>query len=109
MDKRKITSKVKRVDEDKVAVSLRLPKSLKDELQAYSDKEGISMNGLIIETMYSLLDDECGTKLRLSVTYLKNRLNTLLIEQEDIDPDPENIYRFKKITQEINEIRNILS
>lgn len=63
MYKKKIISKVKMLDEEKVAVSLRLPVSLKKELQEYSDKENISMNSLIVETMYSLINDECGAEI----------------------------------------------
>jgi len=63
MYKKKIISKVKMLDEEKVAVSLRLPISLKQELQNYSEKENISMNSLIIETMYSLINDECGAEI----------------------------------------------
>lgn len=63
MYKKRIISKVKMLDEEKVAVSLRLPISLKKELQEYSDKEKVSMNTLIIETMYSLINDECGAEI----------------------------------------------
>ena len=72
MNKSKIISKVKMLDEEKVAVSLRLPVSLKKELQTYCDKEKISMNSLIIESMYSFINDECGSEIEQLESKLKS-------------------------------------
>ncbi len=64
MDKNKIIKSVKRQEEEKVAVSLKLPASLKFELQKVAERESISMNSLIVATLHSFIDDDCGKALR---------------------------------------------
>ena len=64
MDKNSIIKFVKRQDEEKVAFSLKLPASLKDQLQEISEKESISMNALIVAALNSFIDDDCGKTIR---------------------------------------------
>ena len=71
MNKDKIIQRTKMLDEEKTPVSLRLPITLKKRLQDKVDNENISMNTLIVETLYSLLDDECGKEIK----YLSEKLN----------------------------------
>lgn len=60
MDKNSIIKSVKRQEEEKVAFSLKLPATLKEQLQTLAEKESISMNALIVASLQSLMDDECG-------------------------------------------------
>lgn len=64
MDKNSIIKSLKRQDEEKVAFSLKIPASLKDDLQTISEKENVSMNGLIVAALQSFIDDDCGNTIR---------------------------------------------
>ncbi|MDP3586849.1 MAG: hypothetical protein Q8R58_02250 [Sulfuricurvum sp.] len=82
MDKNSIIKSVKRQDEEKVAFSLKLPASLKDQLQEISEKESISMNALIVAALNSFIDDDCGVTIR--------KLKSLLMRaKEYVDFDDE--------------------
>ena len=70
MNRNKIVSAVKRQEEEKVGFSLKLPISVKEELQKISEKESISMNSLIVATLQSMIDDECGQQLLIAKTLL---------------------------------------
>ncbi len=94
MYKNKIISKVKMLDEEKVAVSLRLPITLKKELQTYSDKENVSMNSLIIETMHSLINDECGTEIEKINTELDLAHEIIEYFEDMIVLSEEEIYEW---------------
>ncbi|MGE4457578.1 MAG: hypothetical protein AB7E13_11640 [Arcobacteraceae bacterium] len=99
MDRKKIVSRVKNLDEDKVAVSLRLPIWLKNDLQKYSDEENISMNSLIIETMTSLLNDDCGKELRLAKELLSSAMDFIEHQIPD-DQELSFIYSSCSSTEE---------
>ncbi len=75
MDKKKIIQSVKRQDEEKIGFSLKMPVSMKGGLQDISEKDSISMNALIVATLQSFIDDDCGNELR----YAKK----LLVEAND--------------------------
>jgi hypothetical protein len=64
MDKNSIIQAVKQQEEEKVGFSLKLPAGLKDELQKIASDESISMNALIVATLQSLVNDECGKSLK---------------------------------------------
>ena len=55
MNRNKIVSAVKRQEEEKVGFSLKLPISVKEELQKISEKESISMNSFKIWGQYTKL------------------------------------------------------
>jgi len=66
MDKSNIIKSLKGQDEEKVGFSLKLPKSLKEELHSLCEKESVSMNALIVATLQSLVNDECGKSLKMA-------------------------------------------
>ncbi|MDD5156865.1 hypothetical protein [Sulfurimonas sp.] len=60
MDKLKIIESVKKNSADKTAFSLKLPSSLKDDIQKICIKESISMNSLIVAVLSDFVkDDDC--------------------------------------------------
>lgn len=108
MDKNSIIKSVKRQDEEKVAFSLKLPASLKDQLQEISDKASISMNGLIVASLQSFVDDDCGETIK--------KLKSLLMSaQKYVDFDDESAYEHitsKEDHQEFNrrlDLRNAIN
>ncbi|WP_310442353.1 hypothetical protein [Sulfurimonas sp.] len=111
MDKNKIIKSVKRQEEEKVAVSLKLPASLKEQLQSIGEKESISMNSLIIATLQSFVDDECGKQLRSAKVLLNDLYGRVLNEIENIKGyglDPDNIEYYNAqidLKHQIEEIR----
>ncbi len=64
MDKNNIIRSLKGLDDEKVGFSLKLPVSLKNELQELCEKENISMNGLIVATVQSFINDDCGQQIK---------------------------------------------
>lgn len=64
MNKRQIISNAKKEDEEKVGFSLKIPKSLKEQLQSLAETESVSMNALIVATLESLINDDCGKELK---------------------------------------------
>lgn len=92
MNKNKIVASVKRQEEEKVGFSLKLPVSLKEQFQTLAEKESISMNALIVATLQSLIDDDCGKQL----TIAKNIIGDY---QKKIDADLE-YYNYNNITCE---------
>lgn len=83
MDKNKIIKSVKRQEEEKVAVSLKLPASLKEQLQKLGEKESISMNSLIVAVLQSFVDDECGKQWRAAKVLL-NELHSKILYDIDV-------------------------
>ena len=81
MDKSNIIKSLKGQDEEKVGFSLKLPKSLKEELHSLCEKESVSMNALIVATLQSLVNDECGKSLKLAkgilLDFRTSTVNTL--------------------------------
>ena len=63
MDRSRIIKSAKQ-DDEKVGFSLKLPSRLKDELQNLSKEESVSMNALIVATLESLINDDCGKELK---------------------------------------------
>ena len=111
MDKNRIITAVKRQEEEKVAVSLKLPKSLKEQIQVLADSENISMNSLIVATLHSMIDDDCGKRLATSNTILSNMLPLLQKNITDIDNeglDEDNIQEYLSYTSQIDQIRNAI-
>lgn len=99
MDKSKIIKAVKRQEEEKVAVSLKLPASLKEQLQTVGEKESISMNSLIVATLQSFIDDDCGKELREAKGLLTELYGRILHDIEGIEyhgVDPDNAIRYTK-------------
>lgn len=77
MNKNKIIQSVKRQEEEKVAVSLKLPMSLKEQIQELAEKESISMNSLIVATLQSMIDDDCGKLMAQAEPILREYANQL--------------------------------
>jgi hypothetical protein len=57
LDSLKIISSLKTQNENKVAVSLKLPESVKSKLLLICDNESISMNSLIVAAVEALILD----------------------------------------------------
>jgi hypothetical protein len=113
MDKNKIIKSVKRQEEEKVAVSLKLPASLKEQLQMLGEKESISMNSLIVATLHSLIDDDCGKELREAKSLLLDLYGRVLNDIEGIENygiDPDNAVYYSKqlgLKKQIEELRGV--
>ena len=109
MNKNKIIQSVKRQEEEKVGFSLKLPASLKNQLQKVAETESISMNALIVATLQSMIDDECGKELAISIDLLsgyKKNLRTWMNDlkthglDEDTGPEYEEmLLKYKQIEQ----------
>lgn len=111
MDKNKIIKSVKRQEEEKVAVSLKLPATLKVELQKLAEKESISMNSLIVATLHSLIDDDCGKELREAKGLLLDLYGRVIHDIEGIEThglDADNAAYYTKalsMKKQIEELR----
>lgn len=119
MDKNSIIKSVKRQEEEKVAVSLKLPASLKDQLQAIAEKESISMNSLIVAVIQSFLDDDCGIKIKqmednfkakgaLVQNWLESYLNQLDVQLGYPVTDPDDFANHEFVKIEIHNINTYL-
>ena len=111
MNRNKIVSTVKRQEEEKVGFSLKLPISVKEELQKISEKESISMNSLIVATLQSMIDDECGQQLLIAKTLLTEYRLKVAKEIEDIDyigVDGNNVEYYQKILDTKKQINDFL-
>ena len=111
MNRNKIVSAVKRQEEEKVGFSLKLPISVKEELQKISEKESISMNSLIVATLQSMIDDECGQQLLIAKTLLTEYRLKVAKEIEDIDyigVDGNNVEYYQKILDTKKQINDFL-
>jgi hypothetical protein len=111
MNRNKIVSAVKRQEEEKVGFSLKLPISVKEELQKISEKENISMNSLIVATLQSMIDDECGQQLAIARTLLSSYKNRIVqelerYEYEGLDQDSYEYYN--KISFDKRQIDELL-
>lgn len=111
MDKNKIIKSVKRQEEGKVAVSLKLPASLKEQLQKLAEEESISMNSLIVATLHSLIDDDCGKELREAKGLLLEFYGRIISDIEGIEAhgvDADNAVYYSKalgMKKQIEELR----
>ena len=111
MNRNKIVSTVKRQEEEKVGFSLKLPISVKEELQKISEKENISMNSLIVATLQSMIDDECGQQLLIAKTLLTEYRLKVAKEIEDIDYigiDGDNVEYYQKMLDIKKQIHDFL-
>lgn len=111
MNKNKIVSKVKRQEEEKVGFSLKIPASLKDELQRLAESENISMNSLIVTTLQSLIDDDSGKQISIA----KNLLSTckVLVDKEieqidDFGIDGDNVKHYQNMHNVRNNINEFM-
>lgn len=111
MNRNKIVSAVKRQEEEKVGFSLKLPISVKEELQKISEKENISMNSLIVATLQSMIDDECGKQLRIAEIALSNYQPILLKRMEEIrfdGFDEDSVIEYQKLEYSVKQISDFL-
>lgn len=107
MDRSKIISTVKRQEEEKIGFSLKMPISLKEQLQTLAQSESISMNALIVTTLQSMLDDECGKQLAVARTLLsssKEIVQKTITQLEESGLDGENVIEYTKLTKLKTEI-----
>jgi hypothetical protein len=112
MDKNSIIKSVKRQEEEKVAFSLKIPASVKEQLQIISDNESVSMNSLIVATLQSFIDDECGSELRHAKSLLNNVKPFLANNLEDDyerATDPEEFEVLGKKSALLNSITTLLT
>lgn len=112
MDKNSIIKSVKRQEEEKVAVSLKLPASLKDQLQTIAEKESISMNSLIVAVIQSFIDDDCGKKLNEASQWVLQRRDSLNYELarvwDDVPTSPEDIVYKESLEGQLKHIDSFL-
>ncbi|MDK9694213.1 MAG: hypothetical protein OEL19_08220 [Sulfurimonas sp.] len=105
MNRTKIIATVKSQEEDKVPFSLKLPASLKEEIQTLAEKESISMNSLVVATLQSLINDDCGRELDSLSTKL-NLATEIISYVEDfvVVPDEELQQMFSTTGQSASQI-----
>jgi len=112
MDKNNIIKSLKGQDEEKVGFSLKLPKSLKEELHSLCEKESVSMNALIVATLQSLINDECGKSLkaakRLLINYRSDLVKDVNAMQEFGISSKEEAEACSDKEISINEINDLL-
>jgi hypothetical protein len=111
MNRNKIVSAVKRQEEEKVGFSLKLPISVKEELQKISEKESISMNSLIVATLQSMIDDECGQQLAIAKTLLSSYKSKIVQELEQYEYeglDQDSYEYYNKIAFDKRQIDELL-
>lgn len=111
MDKNSIIKSVKRQEEEKVGFSLKLPSSLKDQMQSIAERESVSMNSLIVATLQSFIDDECGIQLNHSKDLLKSARSYLIQDiEENFDraTDQEEFEVLGKKQALVNSINTLL-
>ena len=103
MDKANIIKLAKGAEEEKIGFSLKLPKSLKDQLQEVSEEENVSMNALIVAALQSMFSDAGGEQLKLA-------RNLLLDYRKMIEPKVAHyeMYEPSSIEEEM-EANHILS
>lgn len=108
MNKNKIIKSVKRQEEEKVGFSLKLPASLKDQLQKLAELESISMNALIVATLQSMIDDECGKQIVSAMNLLGDYEESLLIGMNQIQEygiDEDNAKEYEKMSKNYKQIK----
>lgn len=113
MNKNKIIQSVKRQEEEKVGFSLKLPASLKNQLQKLAESESISMNALIVATLQSMIDDDCGREIdkyekdvviaKSLLSDYKNDLAFNIEKMEDFGVDEDNVIEFNKLNANYNQ------
>lgn len=115
MDMNTIIKSVQGQDEEKVGFSLKLPKSLKEELQTLCEDKSISMNGLIVATLQSLVRDDCGKEIktmkRLLLSYredINKRIVYLEKGFEQHDGDFESNQEHSELESTLQTINKIL-
>ena len=111
MNKNKIIQSVKRQEEEKVGFSLKLPASLKNQLQKVAEAESISMNALIVATLQSMIDDECGKEIALAKSLLSDYKNDLSLNIERLKEygiDEDNQKDFEKLSTNYNQTLEFL-
>jgi len=111
MNKNKILSKVKRLEEEKVGFSLKIPVSLKNDLQNLAENEKISMNSLIVMTLQSLLDDDSGKQLQVAKNLIINC--KVLVEKEiqiidEYGIDGDNVKHYQYMINTLSSINQFL-
>jgi len=111
MNKNKILSKVKRLEEEKVGFSLKIPVSLKNDLQNLAENEKISMNSLIVMTLQSLLDDDSGKQLQVAKNLILNC--KVLVEKEiqiidEYGIDGDNVKHYQYMINTLSSINQFL-
>jgi len=92
MDKSNIIKSLKGQDEEKVGFSLKLPKSLKEELHSLCEKESVSMNALIVATLQSLVNDECGKSLKVAKSILLEFRTDTVNTLKNLDTNDNGVY-----------------
>ena len=111
MDRSRIIKSAKQ-DDEKVGFSLKLPSRLKDELQNLSKEESVSMNALIVATLESLINDDCGKELKLAKSLLMEYRNVLLEQLKPFEmyevTDADEQYRENELRSNLNAINKIL-
>jgi len=112
MDKSSIIKSARGQEEEKVGFSLKLPKNLKNQLQALSEKESVSMNALIVATLQSMINDKCGKDLKLAKNILIPYRESLLEENHQLNlhgiSNEELESRYESNQSSINNINQLL-
>jgi len=114
--RKKAVQLAKGQDEEKVGISLKIPKNLKDRLQMFSEAQEVSMNSLIVSCIELMLDDSCGNLLKQIDSVLVEKLGSL---QNDLSgfqivcEDDAIIYENLKSESEcilslLNQVRNYI-
>jgi len=99
--RKKAVELAKGQEDEKVGISLKIPKNLKDRLQLFSEQENVSMNSLITSCIELMLDDSCGNILKQIDIVLTDEiaeLSDILNRQGYIEMEEVEEYEKTKIT-----------
>jgi hypothetical protein len=88
MNRKKIIATVKAQEEEKVPFSLKLPASLKEDIQLLAEHESVSMNSLIVTVLHSFMNDDCGKDLVKMQGYLSNYMSYLENRLDSLNAEP---------------------
>ncbi|UFS62991.1 hypothetical protein LOH54_02430 [Sulfurimonas sp. HSL-3221] len=111
--RRKATLIARGQDEEKVGISLKIPKSLKERLQDYSEQQSVSMNALISAFIELGLDDDYEQLLQGIYAELKSEALSLEHDiyscQHDLlhDMDPDDANRLRNIEDAHSKVLNL--
>ncbi|PNV82015.1 MAG: hypothetical protein C0627_12125 [Sulfurimonas sp.] len=109
MNRKKIIATVKSQEEEKVPFSLKLPASLKEDIQSLAEKESVSMNSLIVVTLQSLINDDCGNELNKTKSFLVDYRDYLYHQLTGFYPtDPDEAIMKDTMKSKINALNSLL-
>ena len=104
-------------DEEKVGISLKIPKSLKERLQKYSEMQSVSMNALITACIELMLDEDYNELLLRIYAELRDEAESIkeqIMEEHQsgvnhgYESEPEFMIRLKNLEDSYSTTKALL-